>query len=51
MSKNPSFKDKLMKRQNGKCEICGNVLTAEQIANGQTHIHHLTPVHKKGARR
>lgn len=50
MAKNPSFKDKLMKRQNGKCEICGNALTTEQIANGQTHIHHVTPVHRKGAR-
>ena len=50
MGKNPSFKDKLMKRQKGKCEICENVITAEQIANGQIHIHHLTPVHKKGAK-
>ena len=50
MGRTSSFKEKLMKKQEGKCIICEDAITVEQIANGAIHIHHYVPVYKKGAK-
>jgi hypothetical protein len=45
-----SYKDKLMKAQNGLCTICSKVITLEHFTLGSIHIHHTKPVFRKGAR-
>jgi len=39
---------KLFKRQNGTCPCCEKLITKEQIARNQAHIHHLEPRSESG---
>lgn len=49
-SKHESFKDKLLKRQNGLCVICNQIITEDLLRNNAIHIHHIEPIYKGGSR-
>lgn len=53
MQGNTSYKAKLLIRQKGLCELCGNTLLDERGEfnfDGSSHIHHLKPRALKGAK-
>jgi RNA-directed DNA polymerase len=50
LSKHSGFKSKLLHKQGSICNICNNLITLDQIANGTIHIHHVVPIFKGGAR-
>lgn len=43
-------KGKLLKKQNSLCSVCNQLITLEQISDGQIHIHHVNPIFKGGSR-
>jgi 5-methylcytosine-specific restriction endonuclease McrA len=48
--KSSSYKDKLLRYQNGLCDICKLTITEEHFVSGAIHIHHVKPIFKGGSR-
>ena len=48
--KTPTLKEKLYKRQKGKCYLCDEIIEYEYLHLNTAHIHHINPIKAGGNR-
>ena len=48
--KTPTLKEKLYKRQNGKCYLCNKIIEHEYLHLKTAHIHHINPIKSGGSK-
>ena len=46
--KTPTLKEKLYKKQEGKCHLCDNIIDFEYLHQNSVHIHHIMPIKSGG---
>nr|AYE93198.1 hypothetical protein C0995_000021 [Termitomyces sp.] len=47
-SKTPTLKEKLYKKQEGKCHLCDKMIDFEYLHQNSVHIHHIMPIKSGG---
>ncbi len=46
--KTPTLKEKLYKKQEGRCTMCDKMIEVEYLHQNMTHIHHISPIKSGG---